>query len=865
MTEPSRAQQARGYLEMLGIGRRARRRQPVDVEIGEARIEPEPDIEIGEAQMEAPPFDERALEALASAAPGRARPDDSTTRRAEIALGAGRDFPAEWVRGGVQGETQEQANEREARARAETARVAARERSLADPGQRTRNVVASLPPAAGEALGRAARDPIAGPLVRAATYLPGRLLDDDTSDAILHGTTQGLTFGHADEIVGATSPYDETYEQARDRVRAGQDEAQRDAPMTYGLAELAGSLPYAAVMPTAAPGASLTQRALMSGSGGMLYGTASGAGHSRAPVRSEQFGEDVRESALFGGLTGVGAELGMEGGRRLVRRFGPAPEGAPRPGGDFTPEQRAGIDADPELGRMSRRRDSLEYDAAVRRVQTAHPNMSTAEIEAIEGRPAFGDQPAIPPTYPGGIRGLARDMDEANISPRRTARSTDDVQARAADVARPAPVRAGQFPDDEHVRMAAPSGRQVTPSRWTDDIEDGYGRGETLLDDEALAARNADIRAMGDRERAARARGEQRSAAMTDAERAAADEVTPARGQRIRQERPIEFAEGMRAGETRGRPETFVDDVEPVIATRQATPARAPSALDEEPIDFGMMPAARAGERQLDDAGAARVQANIRAAERRARRGGYSESTHDERTMPVRMSDVEDITPRPPAPAQPPPLPRRPRPQMDLGRWDAPDAATLPAGQPRSATARERVSEMVGELSRRDRDARLTSAGGDQRSYTRQFGDFVADTFLRGRTQGARAWGSEMRSDAMANEIVRRLNATPATTPYARALEAAAQRGPRAFGVALASIGNSVPEVTEALAPIVERMDASTAANAAARQGPVSLDYDVPYAGEEAPVEDDEEIDYGVPYADETDEQYRLRTQSRRP
>lgn len=804
-----RAQRAQSYLDMLGIGRRSRRRPVVDVEVGEARVEP------------APSSEDRALEALAAAEPGRSSVDTSTTRRAEIALAMDHDIPAGWVRG-ARGETQADANAREERARAEAAAEIERERRRADPGQRTRNMIAAMPEASGRALGELAERPITGPLVQGLTYLPGSFLDDDTLDASLHGTTQGLTLGFADEIVGATTPHNESYQAARDRVRGQRDEAQRDAPWTYGIAEFAGSAPYSALIPSAGPGASLTRRVLTSGGVGAGFGGVTGAGHSRHDYDTPEFRSDIYRDTAIGGAMGAGTELAFAGGRALRDRFRAAPEGTPAPGRDFTPEQQAQIraarDTDPDTWAMAREREAAEDAAAARRVR------STADSAALSDVRRAGDYHG-----PGGegYRGLARDLDETGIMPRRSLGSASDAQLRAARIQEEAGEQLGrvrQRMDDaaldlDSVQLDAPDMIANTP-------EDLARLEREFLEREAV------------REASERARREAVRAAGPDA-----TAQTPNRPNRPAPtpSRPS-AASRMQWEEADGIPPTEAD----ALATRrQILSARDPALVrysgDVVTLDDAgrahQVPAGTAAERLRAEASEATRSATTR--EQRASAAQVDQLAADmERLGPesysraqTRLRALDDEaaygTRYPNAQGASPERTSRARSarqgvrgDMDLAveRTLGPKALRGAQGA-RGRYGTARAVEVMSERGAEREAANLQASLGDtmaihaglsrngtltDRVWSAVEG-VVVNRYLRGRGHAAMATLGEMHSDALSREIVRRLAANQATTPASRALAEAARRSPRAFGVALMTLARDNPDVQhEATAAAVE-------------------------------------------------------------
>lgn len=74
----------------------------------------------------------------------------------------------------------------------------------------------------------------------------GKVVEDSGSNLedIVRGTTQGASFGFADELTGVleSALSDKTYEQARDESRAAYKASQERSPWLYGGAELAGGI-----------------------------------------------------------------------------------------------------------------------------------------------------------------------------------------------------------------------------------------------------------------------------------------------------------------------------------------------------------------------------------------------------------------------------------------------------------------------------------------------------------------------------------------------------------------------------------------------------------------------------------------------
>jgi len=826
MTEPRRPQAnaARSYFDMMGVTSRPRPRRRGgieidDVEIGAARVEP--DVEIGEAQMLPDDDDIEIGGPRTDVAPARemtvpeievigdARPSfvDSLHSQDPMAI-AGRTI--------AQLEAQQPVTQaRQATHRAELERNVDRDRRR-----------------------DAAYD---------RSLIDGLVMDSDNLEALRAGTVQGVTLGFGDELAGASvHPWDRqaqprgfaeapraTYESERDRVRTENETARTAAPRSYMGGEILGSALPALAMP-GANARSVAGRVGQSTLMGGAFGGAQGLGHAQGTAREQA--TDTLAGAGYGAAGGAAGQLVGEGAAGAARWLRGAPEGTPVPGGDFTPEQQARIDADPELADMGLQRDQHEFRAAVRRVQTAHPNATPADLERIES------------TYEGGVRGLARDLDASGMSPRRSVPSTPEVQRRATLAQRQAPApmvedevvlgmpegaQAGRFNDDVTLHPAPDPNYVPSARRWTDDIapdpHDVHPANPNAIPFDPNDTLEMQMRREFERE--GRSTGASTQAGTNPNVRAGAR----ARG-RVPEEISTDAFQAVTNPPVSARPTTTdvaddAFDLFPVSPQTRATIERgqladsATSSASRAPGSERSYQAQQSFERQygtpqvapargstvapgeLDARGVRRAQSNVVAAEQRAERGALSHATQEDRPWPVSMDEVEDITlgevPQPipeRAPVAPPPLPRRPAPAPDLGRWDAPNVEPAPAPAPR--TPGQRAAPVVEELGRRAEMERLTRGGvTDQRGFTRRIvEDHIADNFLRGRSAGASATANEARADMLARDIVRRLNDNPATRTYAeQLLQAHQSSGPRGFGVALQQLARTQPDVADEL------------------------------------------------------------------
>jgi hypothetical protein len=773
MTEPAssaRARATQSYLDRLGIRPRRPRARPV--------VE---GIEIGEAEMLPPEADLPSAEdlALTQRRPsGVAEGPNLAGERIGTELSG--EIPREWLLASG-GETREQ--------------MIARTDRAADRARRQREQEAAY-----ERNRDAAYD---------RSLLDG-LQADNRVNAVGEGVIQGLTLGFGDEIGAAgrvlTGAADD-YESERDRLRGNLELAQREAPTAYGVAEFAGSMVPAMAVPGAAPGASLTRRVLTSTLTGAGFGGASGVGHSNADTWQEVAREGGRD-ALIGGALGGGVELGMEGGRRLLHRLGPAPEGMPTPGGDFTPEQwaeaRRRMDAgDPSIFDDMTRREGIEEEAAIRRIR------STADDAAMTDVRRAGD-------HPGAYRELARRLDETGISPRGSV-----WESRAGD----AQTRAARIEDQ--------AGRQI--GRVTQQMDDAAR--SPGVDERLLSNTDDEIEAFTAQGRAER-----------DARRALEEQATAAAPRGRQRQRPV-----------RERPERPVD------------PGYEPTSADEaraaviEGTDPALVRYASADDPSrgfyggtvtvLDDTGRARAVPGgnavdtLRADADAMRRAA---TTPEQRAAAERMAeladDLERVAPERYSQAQ-----ARLRALDEEAGYGSryPNAATVtPDRIERARNARQAVradmdlavERTLGVDALRDLEAArarfgtartvadlgdrgtMRAAGNRQITpsetlmgaasmsregpwYARAWDaakGVIATRFLRSNEHALGAAWREAQGDALARDIVRRLNATPETAPMARALAEAQRRGPRAFGIALVVLGERSPEVQAVASEVMQ-------------------------------------------------------------
>jgi hypothetical protein len=760
------------------------------------------DVEIGEARMEEPIDSAQFSRRPSGAAPSTTRDADlamaldSGRRPDRSAWGAAAELapepiPPAWVRGGASIESPESVQRRERERTAGTERDRARAAAY-----RRAPVTEGL---AGDIMGLS-----------------------DESEAMAEGATQGVSLGFADEAGGAfnAATGDQSYGEARDEIRQRAARLRAENPGAYGVGEITGSLLPALALP-GANARSVGGRVFQAGGMGAGVGSVQGYGTSEADTLSGQ-ARDTARGGAYGFGFGAGGQLIGEGASAMFNA-NRVVDGAPVGGRDFTPEQQAAIDADPGLSDMARQRARVERRAANQRVAATLPDEDVAGLERIGAE------------YDDGIRGLARDLDESGIAPRRTRPTTTQVQRRAEAAMRPAAeprvagiddealppgVRPGQFPDDEAAAGLPRSGerppmgparnqigpdpevrRPFDPARTEEarlralQAEDPEGWASALREDEARRA--AGYRPLGE--------GPERIGPAPSTEGA-----TPRPGAR---------------GRVRGA--SAEPRVEGIDAERPARDAVilgpddvADDVADDAPIDFseGMMAGdtPRSPRPPMTEEHRAQQRANILAAERRERRGGQSFATHDERTWPVDLAQTREVPPAPPpTPAQPPPLPRRAapepaqapqaqRPQVDLGRWDAPDVQ--PPAPPVGRTPGQRAGEVVTRSAREGELARDLRPLGGEGSLTER-ARAVASEWARMPQQ--RAAANEIQSDMLANEIVAQLQRNAGTRTFGSMLDRELQRGYRSYGLALMTLMNRNPEVANVVGQTIAEYDAS--------------------------------------------------------
>lgn len=862
--------------------RMAPRRAFVDddeITIGRARIEPEPS---------APSIEDRTLDMIGRARPGRVAPDASTTRRAEIALatGPGGGIPEAWVRD-TGGETQAQADTRVAAARRRREQQAAYERSR-----------------------DAAYD---------ESLLEG-MQADNRVNAVGEGVVQGLTLGFADELGGAARAafgprapgrdrsFGERYENERDALRRNAAHAQQEAPGAYGTAEFVGGIVPAMAIPGAGPGASLTRRVVTSAAGNALYGGLSGAGHSE---EEDMIGvaRDAGAEALIGAGTGAAMELGMAGlrsGRDMMRG---APDGTPRPGGDFTPEQIAEAErrmdaGDPDVFNAMTQRERVESAAAQRRVR------STADSAALTDVRRAGDY-----NGPGGegYRGLARDLDEFGISPRGSITFADAAQRRAAqienqsgralgrvrqqmdDAARTLDVdeRILSNADDElddvigaarrEAPIASAAERQAERSLPPNPLADDATRAELDAIDasttqEWRASLDPETRRTLDSLDPAFARGNTRANDQVGTGAARRGNRPQGVSMRDRADATIIDEPGQRPPSPTRSLEPGYEPVDPADARRAVTLRNDPARVRYDQAAERLRNEARAL-RQSAVTPAQRAQAD--SLDELARSLGAREpETMSEAVQVLRGLDSEAAYGRqyPNAPDAGPRVElarqgrRAVRAAMDepVGTVLGPEALAEYQGQ-RGRFGAARATSVMGERGAEREAANLQMGLGDTIAahgglnrnpdagpitrIANAVEGVIVQRYLRGGLHTAIAAGMERQSDAMASAIVRRLSEQPVTEPMARALAEAGRRGPRAFGEALVQVLRDRPEVAQDIEPIVRAVNEDGTPNWEIVPG-------VQFAGDE-----DEtggaDIDWSVvpdvQFADEYDEEGRQR------
>jgi hypothetical protein len=775
-----------------------------------------------------------------------------------------------------------------------------------EPSQGVRNVAAALPSFLSEpfsrmtrdtdsTLGRVARRVIDAPLGYAVRDDGSIDEDDPTTIGTLFGNenveaaqtfgergADALPLGFGEEIYsGVRGALDPSYraprqqettstrglgapnEEESDRARYLRERSERSGrhPIASTAGTITGSVP-AAVLTPAATARTLPMRVAQAGFGNALLGGVQSIGLSEGDVTTEEGREQIGRDALMGtgmGLAfGAGGQLLSEGvgaiGQAIASRRG-AP-GMPRPGGDFTPEQwaeaRARMDAgDSSIFDQMTAREGLEEEAAIRRIR------STADDAAMTDVRRAGD-------HPGGYRGLARDLDETGISPRGSWRD-----ARAAD----AQARAARIEDS--------AGRQI-------------GSVTQRMDD---AARSLDA--------------DQALMANTDEDLARLTEEARARGMAGREveQRTV----GARGGRARPRPQR-VREVESGYEPMTAEEARAAAVHGTDPALVRYSGADDPSRglyggtlTTLDDAGRAQHVPGGHTVDRlraEADEMARAATTPEQRAAAQRLRDLADdfeqIAPErysqaqrrlhgldeeaaygtryPNAPQAAPDYVARSRSARQGVREDMDLAVERTLGpealrELQAARARYGAARTVGQLGDRgiERGAANLQAGlGDtialQSGLSREgplwrravdaVTGVVVNRFLRSSGHAIRASVQETQSDMMARQIVRALAGRPNNTAMAQYLQAALERGPRAFGIALLEVIEREPETAAEIEPVVRAFHDDGSPN-------WDVVDDVEYAGEQDDGGVGSDVDWSVvpdvQYADEYEEEQRRR------
>lgn len=741
------------------------------------------------------------------------------------------------------------------------------------------------------------------------SFLEGLEMDNRVN-AMGEGVVQGLTLGFGDELGAAgrvlTGAADD-YELERDRLRGNIDIARREAPGAYGTAEFIGGMAPAMAVPGAGPGASLTRRVLTSTLGGAGFGGLSGVGHSTADRWQDVAREGVDE-ALIGGITGGGMELGMSGLRSARDRFRTAPEGTPRPGDDFTPEQWAEAErrmdaGDPDLFDAMTTRSGLEDSAATRRVRSTADSASLADVRRAGDYHGPGGE---------GYRGLARDLDETGISPRRSLTTARTAQERAARLENQAGRELGAV--RERMDDAARGADDRILANADDELE-VLGRRpprvpepelppSPLVDREALdaidAATTPEWRASLDPE--TRRTLDTLDRAFARGNSRAQDNVSTGAARRGRRPEGVSL---------RDREGASVIDAAPA----ERPPRSIEPGYEPVPVDEAAREVHRAADpalvrysgtlTTLDEAGRARQTPGGSTADRlraEADQALARATTREQRASAMQLRELADDVARlepetysqaqgrlraldeeaaygtryPNATGASPERTNRARSTRQGVREDMDLAVERTLGpeavrEAQAARGRYGTARAVGVLSERgaEREAANLQAGlGDTIAIQNALGQnapaltritnaiegVVVNRYLRGSGHAIIATAQEMQSDAMARAIVRRLGEQPVTEPLARMLAEAQRRGPRAFGNAMLMALRDQPEAAAVIEPVVRAFNEDGSPNWDVVPG-------VQYAGEEDESDVGADIDWssvpGVQYADEYEEEQR--------
>lgn len=140
-------------------------------------------------------------------------------------------------------------------------------------------------------------------------------------EALQAGSARGITFGLGDEVAGAIGgPF------AREKVRAAQDAAARDYPVTSAVGEIGGSL----ALPAGAAGraANLGEAVVQGAKAGAVLGGGYAAANSEGGVinRVSDGIEGAIGGTLFGAAAPVVVNVGTKAFRNLFQRAAERPE-----------------------------------------------------------------------------------------------------------------------------------------------------------------------------------------------------------------------------------------------------------------------------------------------------------------------------------------------------------------------------------------------------------------------------------------------------------------------------------------------------------------------------------------------------------
>lgn len=154
-----------------------------------------------------------------------------------------------------------------------------------------------------------------------SSQFSGEVEHGSGAHAVGDAMLQGATFGFSDEMLALlrSTMGGETYEQARDKLRADSSQLKEEHPLTYLGGEVAGAIPTAIALPTATwqRGGSMLRNLGLLGAEGAAYGALSGLGTSEG----ETVGDIALDTAKGGALGAVfGSAFGglSEGARKLL-------------------------------------------------------------------------------------------------------------------------------------------------------------------------------------------------------------------------------------------------------------------------------------------------------------------------------------------------------------------------------------------------------------------------------------------------------------------------------------------------------------------------------------------------------------------